>query len=107
MVCAELCVEPILFEFEINYISDACLCSDFGRAQVVPNICRVSKGAEVPTPFAFVSLEDTSKPANDAKALRGQLRIYDLTKGRQVGSLLSEVSLSGLSPSHINLLANV
>jgi len=58
---------------------------------VVPNICRTSKGAEVSTPFAFISVEDTSKPASEAKALRGQMRIYDLTKGRQVGGLLAEV----------------
>jgi NET1-associated nuclear protein 1 (U3 small nucleolar RNA-associated protein 17) len=38
---------------------------------VVPNICGTSKGAEVPTPFAFVSVEDMSKSANDANALRG------------------------------------
>ena len=43
------------------------------------------------TPFAFISVEDTSKPASEAKALRGQMRIYDLTKGRQVGGLLAEV----------------
>ncbi|KAJ1266298.1 hypothetical protein BS78_08G140500 [Paspalum vaginatum] len=60
------------------------------HSMVVPNICRSSKGAEVPTPFAFVSVEDRSKPANDEKSLRGQMRIYDLTKGRQVGSLLAE-----------------
>jgi NET1-associated nuclear protein 1 (U3 small nucleolar RNA-associated protein 17) len=59
---------------------------------VVPNICRTSKGAEVLTPFAFVSVEDTSKPANETKALRGQIRVYDLTKGRQVSNLLAEVS---------------
>jgi hypothetical protein len=93
---------PRFFELEINDISDTCLCSGFGRAQVVPNICRRSKGAEVPTPFAFVSVEDTSKPANEAKALRGQIRVYDLTKGRQVSNLLAEVSFSGLSPSLIN-----
>ncbi|GJN35466.1 hypothetical protein PR202_gb24246 [Eleusine coracana subsp. coracana] len=60
------------------------------HSMVVPNICRTTKGVEVPTPFAFVSVEDTSKPANDPKALRGQTRIYDLTKGRQVGNLLAE-----------------
>ncbi|CAD6267019.1 unnamed protein product [Miscanthus lutarioriparius] len=60
------------------------------HSMVVPNICRTSKGAEVSTPFAFISVEDTSKPASEAKALRGQMRIYDLTKGRQVGGLLAE-----------------
>ncbi|EES16340.1 hypothetical protein BDA96_08G180000 [Sorghum bicolor] len=60
------------------------------HSMVVPNICRTSKGAEVPTPFAFISVEDTSKPASEAKALRGQMKIYDLTKGRQVGGLLAE-----------------
>ncbi|KQJ85864.1 WD repeat-containing protein 75 [Brachypodium distachyon] len=60
------------------------------HSMVVPNITRTSKVTEVYTPFAFVSVEDTSKSANEAKALRGQLRIYDLTKGRQVGSLLAE-----------------
>lgn len=60
-------------------------------AQVIPNIARISRGAEIYTPFAFVSVEDTSKPSNEK--LRGQLRIYDLTKGRQVGSLLAEVQI--------------
>ncbi|WVZ91196.1 hypothetical protein U9M48_037400 [Paspalum notatum var. saurae] len=60
------------------------------HSMVVPNICRSSKGAEVPTPFAFVSVEDRSKPVNDEKLLRGQIRIYDLTKGRQVGCPLAE-----------------
>ncbi|XP_066358798.1 LOW QUALITY PROTEIN: uncharacterized protein [Miscanthus floridulus] len=60
------------------------------HSMVVPNICRTSKGAEVSTPFAFISVEDTSKPASEAKALQGQMRIYDLTKGRQVGGLLAE-----------------
>ncbi|RLN00886.1 WD repeat-containing protein 75 [Panicum miliaceum] len=62
------------------------------HSMVIPNICRTSKGAEVSTPFAFISVEDTSKPVNEAKALRGQLRIYDLTKGRKVGYLLAETS---------------
>ncbi|TVU49134.1 hypothetical protein EJB05_00428 [Eragrostis curvula] len=60
------------------------------HSMVIPNICRTSKGAEVSTPFAFVSVEDKSKPANEEKVLRGQMRIYDLTKGRQVGGLLAE-----------------
>ncbi|CAD6269264.1 unnamed protein product [Miscanthus lutarioriparius] len=60
------------------------------HSMVVPNICRTSKGAKVSTPFAFISVEDTSKPASEAKALRGKMRIYDLTKGRQVGGLLAE-----------------
>ncbi|XP_062204036.1 uncharacterized protein LOC133906224 [Phragmites australis] len=60
------------------------------HSMVVPNIYRSSKGAVVSTPFAFISVEDMSKPANEAKALRGQMRIYDLTKGRQVGGLLAE-----------------
>lgn len=58
------------------------------HSMVIPNIARISRGAEIYTPFAFVSVEDTSKPSNEK--LRGQLRIYDLTKGRQVGSLLAE-----------------
>lgn len=79
-----------LSEFEIKYANVHAyvliLC-----AQVIPNICRTSKGAEVSTPFAFISVEDTSKPVNEAKALRGQMKIYDLTKGRKVGYLLAEV----------------
>uniref|UniRef100_A0A0E0MPF9 WD repeat-containing protein 75 second beta-propeller domain-containing protein n=1 Tax=Oryza punctata TaxID=4537 RepID=A0A0E0MPF9_ORYPU len=61
------------------------------HSMVIPNITRISRGAEIYTPFAFVSVEDTSKPSNEK--LRGQLRIYDLTKGRQVGSLLAERKL--------------
>lgn len=57
------------------------------HSMVVPNICRTSKGAEVSTPVAFISVEDTSKPANESKALRGQMRVYDLMKGRKVGLL--------------------
>ncbi|KAL6847087.1 hypothetical protein ACP4OV_022940 [Aristida adscensionis] len=60
------------------------------HSMVVPNICRASRGAEVSTPFAFIAVKDTSKPANGAKALRGKMRIYDLTKGCQVGSVLAE-----------------
>ncbi|KAL6622616.1 hypothetical protein ACP70R_032495 [Stipagrostis hirtigluma subsp. patula] len=60
------------------------------HSMVVPNICRTSRGVEVATPFAFISVEDTSKPVNEAKALRGKMKIYDLTKGRQVGCLLAE-----------------
>nr|CAB3462586.1 unnamed protein product [Digitaria exilis] len=60
------------------------------HSMVVINICRTTKGAEVSTPFAFISVEDTSKPSSEAKALRGQMRIYDLTKGRKVGNLLAE-----------------
>lgn len=67
---------------------------------MVPNICRTSKGAEVSTPFTFISVEDMSKPTSEAKALRGQMRVYDLTKGRQVGGLLAEVRfLSFIIPS--------
>jgi NET1-associated nuclear protein 1 (U3 small nucleolar RNA-associated protein 17) len=53
----------------------------------------------VSTPFAFVSVEDPSKPANEAKALRGQIRVYDLTKGRKVGNILAEVRFSSFIPS--------
>ncbi|CAL4905194.1 unnamed protein product [Urochloa decumbens] len=60
------------------------------HSMVIPNICRTSKGAEVSTPFAFVSVEDTTKSANEEKALRWQMRTYDLTKGRKVGNLLAE-----------------
>jgi NET1-associated nuclear protein 1 (U3 small nucleolar RNA-associated protein 17) len=64
---------------------------------VIPDITRTVKSTEVHTPLAFVSVEDTSKPADQKKALRGQVRIYDLTKGRQVGCLLAEVRFSDLS----------
>ena len=89
-----------LSEFEIKYANlhayVLILC-----AQVIPNICRTSKGAEVSTPFAFVSVEDTSKPVNEPKALRGQMRIYDLTKGRKVGYPLAEVRFFSFIPSLI------
>lgn len=58
------------------------------------------------TPFAFISVEDTSKPASEAKALRGQMRIYDLTKGRKVGSLLAEVRFFFSSFMHSLVTAN-
>ncbi|KAM0845807.1 hypothetical protein ACQ4PT_056112 [Festuca glaucescens] len=60
------------------------------HSMVIPNITRTVKSTEVYTPFAFVSVVDTTKPADKKKALRGQVRIYDLTKGRQVGCLLAE-----------------
>lgn len=71
---------------------------------MVPNICRTTKGAEVSTPFAFISVEDTSKPASEAKALRGQMRIYDLTKGRKVGNLLAEVRFFSFLPSLVTAI---
>lgn len=58
---------------------------------MVPDIYRTSKGVEVSSPFAFISVEDTGKLASEPKALCGQMRVYDLTKGRQVGGLLAEV----------------
>lgn len=60
------------------------------HSMVVPDIYRTSKGVEVSSPFAFISVEDTSKLASEPKALCGQMRVYDLTKGRQVGGLLAE-----------------
>jgi NET1-associated nuclear protein 1 (U3 small nucleolar RNA-associated protein 17) len=54
----------------------------------------------VSSPFAFISMEDTSKPASEAKPLCGQMRIYDLTKGRQVGGLLAEVRFLSFISSH-------
>lgn len=66
---------------------------------MVPNIYRTTKGAEVLTRFAFISVEDTSKPASEAKALRGQIRTFDLTKGRKVGNLLAEVRFFSFRPS--------
>jgi NET1-associated nuclear protein 1 (U3 small nucleolar RNA-associated protein 17) len=64
---------------------------------VIPDITRTVKSTEVHTPFAFLSVEDTSKPADQKKALRGQVRIYDLAKGRQVGCLLAEVRFSAFN----------
>lgn len=66
---------------------------------MIPNITRTLKSTEVQTPSAFVSVEDTSKPTNKKKALHGQIRIYDLTKGRQVGCLLAEVRFSDFTHS--------
>lgn len=54
------------------------------------------------TPVAFISVEDMSKPANEAKALRGQMRVYDLMKGRKVG-LLAEVRFFSFIPSLITV----
>ena len=74
--------------------------------QVIPNITRTLKATEVYTPFAFVSVEALSKPAIQAmakgkpatkdKEFWGQMRIYDLTKGCQVGSILAQVRFSDL-----------
>lgn len=42
-------------------------------------------------PYAFVSIEDTSKPDDQPKALRGQIRLFNLIKLRLVGGPLAEV----------------
>ncbi|GJM95185.1 hypothetical protein PR202_ga11893 [Eleusine coracana subsp. coracana] len=46
------------------------------HSMVVPNICRTTKGVEVPTPFAFVSVEDTS-------GLEGVIVVWQLDTGKR------------------------
>lgn len=61
--------------------------------QVIPNISNASIGSgnKSSTLYAFVSVEDKTKPDDQHKALRGQIRIYNLTSSRRVGGLLAEV----------------
>lgn len=73
---------------------------------MIPNISKTLKVTEVYAPFAFVSVEVLSKkaiqdkakgkPVTKKKELWGQMRIYDLTKGCQVGSELAQVRFSDL-----------
>ncbi|VAI27360.1 unnamed protein product [Triticum turgidum subsp. durum] len=70
------------------------------HSMVIPNISKKLKVTEVYFPFAFVSVEALSnkaiqdkakgKPVTKKKELWGQLRIYDLWKGCQVGSELAQ-----------------
>lgn len=62
--------------------------------QVIPTAsCKLPVGTnEKPSNlYAFVSIEDTSKPDDEPKALRGQIRMCNLTKFRLVGGPLAEV----------------
>uniref|UniRef100_R7W8H4 WD repeat-containing protein 75 second beta-propeller domain-containing protein n=1 Tax=Aegilops tauschii TaxID=37682 RepID=R7W8H4_AEGTA len=73
---------------------------DVTAVVVIPNISKKLKVTEVYAPFAFVSVEALSnkaiqdkakgKPVAKKKELWGQLRIYDLWKGCQVGSELAQ-----------------
>nr|CAD1841477.1 unnamed protein product [Ananas comosus var. bracteatus] len=56
-------------------------------SMVIPNISNASIGSgnKSSTLYAFVSVEDKTKPDDQHKALRGQIRIYNLTSSRRVG----------------------
>ncbi|OAY64962.1 WD repeat-containing protein 75 [Ananas comosus] len=68
-------------------------------SMVIPNISNASIGSgnKSSTLYAFVSVEDKTKPDDQHKALRGQIRIYNLTSSRRVGGLLAETR----NPEHI------
>jgi len=61
--------------------------------QVIPRISSLSTDSSVKVSklHAFVSVEDINKPADQHKALRGQIQIYNLNNSRRVGGLLCEV----------------
>eukprot|EP00268_Persea_americana_P020064 TRINITY_DN20334_c0_g1_i3.p1 TRINITY_DN20334_c0_g1~~TRINITY_DN20334_c0_g1_i3.p1 ORF type:complete len:812 (+),score=149.30 TRINITY_DN20334_c0_g1_i3:277-2712(+) len=63
------------------------------HSMVIPTAsCKLPVGTnEKPSNlYAFVSIEDTSKPDDEPKALRGQIRMCNLTKFRLVGGPLAE-----------------
>lgn len=65
-------------------------------SQVIPSLLR--SGADVTEKpcdlYAFISVDDTSKPNDHKKALCGQIKIYNLAKSKFVGGLLAEVKSS-------------
>lgn len=61
-------------------------------SMVIPNISRnpVGSNEKASTLYAFVSVEDINKPADQHKALRGQIQIYNLTNSHHIKGLLTE-----------------
>ncbi|XP_020275588.1 WD repeat-containing protein 75 [Asparagus officinalis] len=61
-------------------------------SMVIPHISSLSADSseKLSNLYAFVSVEDINKPADQRKALRGQIQIYNLTNSRRVGGLLAE-----------------
>ncbi|RWW86236.1 hypothetical protein BHE74_00004997, partial [Ensete ventricosum] len=70
---------------------------------VIPNISCTPIGSSEKTSnhYAFISVEDLTISADENKAFRGQIQIYNLTKSRRVGGLLAEVTCAD---NHIHLL---
>ncbi|XP_010904674.1 uncharacterized protein [Elaeis guineensis] len=61
-------------------------------SMVIPNISRNPVGSKEKTSalYAFLSVEDVNKPADQHKALRGQIQTYNLTNSHRVKGLLAE-----------------
>lgn len=61
--------------------------------QVIPNMPNaiVQSNEKSSSLYAFLSVEDTSKSADQQKALVGQIQIFNLRNARRVGGLLAEV----------------
>ncbi|KAK8961373.1 Guanine nucleotide-binding protein subunit beta-like protein B [Platanthera guangdongensis] len=61
-------------------------------SMVIPRIgCHLNDCSEKESKlYAFVSAEDTSKPIDQLKALRGEVHLYNLTESRRVGGLLCQ-----------------
>lgn len=59
--------------------------------QVIPSLSTIGSTEEGSNLYAFISVEDINKPAGEKKALRGQVRIYNLKNQKPVGGLLAEV----------------
>lgn len=61
-------------------------------SMVIPRIgCNpIDAGEKESKLFAFISIEDTSKPADKLKSLRGQVHLYNLTNSHRVGGLFCE-----------------
>ncbi|KAG1368428.1 WD repeat-containing protein 75 [Cocos nucifera] len=61
-------------------------------SMVIPNISRNPVGSKEKTStlYAFLSVEDINKPADQHKALRGQIQTYNLTNSHRVKGLLAE-----------------
>ncbi|KAJ8465048.1 hypothetical protein OPV22_027600 [Ensete ventricosum] len=62
------------------------------HSMVIPNISCTPIGSSEKTSnhYAFISVEDLTISADENKAFRGQIQIYNLTKSRRVGGLLAE-----------------
>lgn len=61
-------------------------------SMVIPHISSLStdNNEKVSSLYAFVSVQNINKPANQQKALLGQVQIFNLTNSHRVGGLLCE-----------------
>ncbi|KAJ6795087.1 WD repeat-containing protein 75 [Iris pallida] len=61
-------------------------------SMVIPHMSSlpVESDGKISTLYAFISVKDIHRPADQHKALRGQIQIYNLTNSRRVGGLLGE-----------------